>query len=104
MDLLDKKQHYIILFDFYENLLTKKQREYFMEYYFSDLSLSEIANIHNVSRNAVFDSINKVYNLLEEYENKLNLYNKFIQRNKIFDEYSLNAEMQEMIQKLKNIE
>ena len=33
MDILEKKQHYIVLFDCYENLLTDKQRQYFKDYY-----------------------------------------------------------------------
>ena len=106
MDLLDKKQHYILLFDFYENLLTEKQQIYFKDYYFEDLSLAEIANGHNVSTNAVFDSIKKVYLLLEDYENKLGLYKKFLQKNQIFEEYINfeNEDVKNLIKKLKNLE
>ena len=41
MNLLEKNQHYIILYDFYGNLLTEKQQTYFKCYYFEDLSLGQ---------------------------------------------------------------
>ena len=62
MDILEKKNKYNQLFDYYGCLLTQKQQEYFINYYFEDLSLSEIANMFNVSRNAVHDQLNKIYN------------------------------------------
>ena len=77
MDILEKKQHYIVLFDCYENLLTDKQRQYFKDYYFEDMSLSEISQEYGVSRNAVFDQLNKIYNSLEQYEEKLGLFEKY---------------------------
>ena len=46
MDLLEKKEYYINLFDFYESLFTEKQRRCFREYYFQDLSLGEIAEAY----------------------------------------------------------
>ena len=45
--------YYTMLYDIYGNLLTDKQQEYFEAYYFNNLSLSELANIYNISRNAV---------------------------------------------------
>ena len=55
MDILAKKEYYINLFDFYGDLLTEKQRQYFKDYYFDDASLAEIATVYGVSRNAIFD-------------------------------------------------
>lgn len=78
MDLI-KREEQIDLFDVYQSLLTKKQRDYFLAYYFDDLSLSEIADNFNVSRNAVFDQIKKTLAILEEYEEKLHL----VKRNKM---------------------
>lgn len=74
MDILEKKEHLSNLFDFYESLLTSKQQEYFRYYYFDDLSLSEIANIYGVSRNAIYDVLQKTFSLLESYEEKLGLF------------------------------
>lgn len=66
----------IELFDTYSLLLTEKQREYFMDYYFNDYSLSEIAANYNVSRNAVFTQLKSTKNSLIDYENKLHIINK----------------------------
>lgn len=77
MDLI-KREYHIALFDTYKELLTDKQQEYFILYYYEDLSLKEIADFKNVSRNAVFDQIKKVINILEEYEEKLKVFNKSV--------------------------
>lgn len=103
MEALEKREYYILLFDFYENILTEKQKTYFKEYYFSDLSLAEIALNYNISRSAVYDQITKVHQLLEKYEDNLKLYNKYLQRNKIYELYQ-NNETKELIEKLKGIE
>ncbi|MBZ4687136.1 MAG: uncharacterized protein PWQ96_379 [Clostridia bacterium] len=66
------------LFDFYGELLTKKQQEIFKLYYFQDLSLAEIAENYSISRQAVYDIIKRTEELLTEYEQKLNLYKKFL--------------------------
>lgn len=75
-DILEKNQHLIILYDLYSPLLTEKQRHYFELYYFDDLSLAEIAENEEVSRNAIFDTLKKVTNLLENYEKRLQLYER----------------------------
>ena len=77
MDLI-KREFHIALFDTYKELLTLKQQEYFVLYYYEDLSLKEIAEFKNVSRNAVFDQIKKVINILEDYESKLKVYEKSV--------------------------
>ena len=45
--------YYSALFDYYQNLLTDVQRKYFEDYYFNNLSLQEIADSYDVSRNAI---------------------------------------------------
>lgn len=72
------------LFDAYKNLLTKKQVEYFELYFFEDLSLREIGNEYQISRNAVFVNIKNTIKLLESYEIKLNLVSKQEQANEIY--------------------
>lgn len=104
MNILEKKNHYNNLYDQYKNLLTEKQRLYFENYYFDDLSLAEIAQLHDVSRNAIFDQLNKIYNLLEDYEIKLGLLKKSEIRNLIYEEYSNNSLYRELIEKLRNVE
>lgn len=56
------------LFDFYQALLTKKQRNYLELFYLQDYSLSEIANTFDVSRQAVYDNIRRTGDLVEDYE------------------------------------
>ena len=64
------------LYDLYSGLLTDKQREYFEEYYFNNLSFSEMAENYDVSRNAIFKQIHIVTDKLEEYESILKLHEK----------------------------
>ena len=64
------------LYDLYSGLLTNKQREYFEDYYFNNLSFSEMAENYNVSRNAIFKQIHIVTDKLKEYESILNLLHK----------------------------
>jgi len=107
VDILEKKEYYTILFDFYESLFTDKQKEYFKEYYFYDNSLSEIAKNYGVSRSAIFDILNKMHNLLEDYENRLQLYDKFKKRQKLIEEIeNINTDksVEKLINKLKEIE
>lgn len=71
-----KREELIALYDLYYNLLTDKQREYFEDYYFMDLSISEIAQNYEISRNGAYDQIKRTEKLLFDYESKLQLYNK----------------------------
>jgi hypothetical protein len=72
-DPLDEKIRYNSLFDLYGALLTEKQREYFSYSYLEDYSLSEIADLLGVSRNAVHDQIKIVLGHLDEFEEKIGL-------------------------------
>ena len=64
------------LYDLYGKLLTEKQSLYFQDYYFHNLSFSEMAENYHVSRNAIFKQLHIVVNKLREYEEKLHLYTK----------------------------
>ena len=68
--------YYNNLYDCYSSLLTDKQKIYFEEYYFNNLSLSEISQNYGVSRNAVYKQIQITIEKLKEYEEKLGLYKK----------------------------
>ena len=84
--------------DFYEVLLTDKQREV-MDYYFrEDYSLSEIAENMNISRSAVQDSVKRTSLILENYEKKLNLVNKYHRRFTYYAELEKSED-----EKIKNI-
>ena len=74
---LEKREEVIALYDIYNELLTDKQKMYFEEYYYCDMTLQEIASLHNVSRNAGFEQLNKTIRICEKYENSLhNLKNQ----------------------------
>ena len=66
--------YYVELFDYYGELFTDKQKEYFVDYCFNNLTLQEIADNNNVSRNAVHKNIIDVKEKLDYYESKLHLY------------------------------
>lgn len=64
------------LFDYYGDLLTDKQNQYFKDYYFDNLTLSEISENNNVSRNAVHKTLKEAEEKLQFYEQKLMLVKK----------------------------
>ena len=74
--------YYNELFDCYGELLTDKQREYFIDYYQNNFSLSEMASNYDVSRNAIHKQLKKIVEILENYECKLSIISK---NNKIMD-------------------
>ena len=65
--------YYVELFDYYGALFTDKQKEYFVDYYFNNLTLQEIAENNNVSRNAVHKNLKEIIKKLDYYENNLKL-------------------------------
>jgi len=60
-----------LLFDTYGGMLTQKQREYLDMRYNQDMSLSEIADIQGVSRQAVFDNLTRTEALLRRMEENI---------------------------------
>ncbi|WP_079508403.1 putative DNA-binding protein [Mesobacillus jeotgali] len=78
--MLEKTNRMNYLYDFYQALLTPKQSSYMALYYLDDYSLGEIAEEYDVSRQAVYDNIKRTEAMLEEYEEKLLLFDKFQKR------------------------
>lgn len=68
-----------MLFDFYGELLTERQREFYQLYYDEDLSLSEIAENYGISRQGVRDVIFRAESYLTEIEDKTGLVKRFMQ-------------------------
>ena len=73
------------LFDLYGELLTPKQQEYFISYYFDNLSYGEISLKYGISRNAIYHQLKLIREKLEFYEKKLKLYSKKERINDIID-------------------
>lgn len=81
------------LYDYYKELLTDKQRSYFEDYYFENLTMEEIAENNNITRNAVSKSLMEVKEKLEYYEEKLSLSrHKEILRNNLDEETFIKIE------------
>ena len=73
---LDEFLEVSTLLDYYKNLLSDKQREYLINHFEEDLSLSEIAKNNNVSRQAVYDNIKRGIKLLKDYEERLGFHER----------------------------
>ncbi|GIN57541.1 putative DNA-binding protein [Lederbergia ruris] len=86
---LEKTTRINYLFDFYQALLTPKQRNYMSLYYLDDFSLGEIAEEFQVSRQAVYDNIKRTEVMLEDYEEKLKLFHKYQKRKKVTKQMKL---------------
>ena len=81
----DKTLQMALLFDFFGDLLTEKQREYFDLYYNEDLSLSEIAGNVGITRQGVRDIIVRAEATLLDYEERTGIVARFQQRNADID-------------------
>lgn len=107
--MLEKTMRLNYLLDFYQALLTDKQQEYMKMYYLEDLSLVEISQLANVSRQAIYDNIKRTEAILESYEAKLFLYERFTKRANLVDELQKiaiqenNCELHEIIKQLQEI-
>lgn len=95
---MDNRLYYINLFDYYGDLLTEKQQHYFEDYYFNNLSLSEISENENVSRNAVNKQLHNVIEKLDYYEGVLSLYQRAQEIQKILK--SVDKKIKEQIEEL----
>jgi predicted DNA-binding protein YlxM (UPF0122 family) len=78
--MFDKIVQIALLFDFYGQLLTEKQREIVDMYYNNDLSLGEISEQQGISRQGVYDSLKRAEKTLYDYEEKLGLVDRFLKQ------------------------
>lgn len=99
---LEKNIYINELYDLYGSLLTKKQQEIIELYYCDDLSLSEISEQLDVTRNAVYDCLKKGIKQLEKYEQELKLHKKELDLDKYFVE--LKEKNKEQISLIEEIE
>ena len=71
-----------MLFDFYGDLLTERQKEFYDLYYNEDLSLAEIAENYGISRQGVRDVIVRAEAAMEDIEEKTHIIRRFNQNRK----------------------
>ena len=83
---MEKNVKVSMLCEIYGKLLTEKQLEVLTDYYNNDLSLSEIAENNNITRQAVRDIIKKGENKLFELEEKLLFMEKMMKQEKVLEE------------------
>ena len=79
----DKAFHMTMLFDFYGDLLTDRQKEFFDLYYNEDLSLAEIAENAGITRQGVRDVLVRSEAILNEMEEKTGIVARFLEMQKI---------------------
>lgn len=88
--MIEKILEVSLLYDFYGQMLTEKQRQIIELYYNEDLSLGEISKAMNISRQGVHDMLKRSEKVLHNYEEKLRLVEKFMcHKSKIKEAYML---------------
>ncbi|HIW11856.1 MAG TPA: putative DNA-binding protein [Candidatus Salinicoccus stercoripullorum] len=98
------------LYDFYNSLLTDKQRRYIELYYLEDFAFSEIAEELDVTRQAVYDNLKRSKDLLEHYEQNLGMYRNFESRNTLINQLknklgeSTDSETREILDRLEALD
>ncbi len=79
-----------MLYDFYGQLLTDKQKDVIEMYYLNDFSLSEIGEEHNITRQSVLDMLKRAESSLISYEDKLKLVERYLkQKDFIYEALSI---------------
>ena len=96
---MEKNVEISVLCQLYGKALTEKQYEVLTDYYNNDLSLSEIAENNNITRQAVRDIIKKGENKLYELEDNISLMKKMFEEEKIVS--NINKEL-DKIKRLTN--
>jgi hypothetical protein len=92
---MEEKIKISILCQIYGKLLTEKQYQILDDYYNNDLSLSEIAENNNITRQAVNDVINKGKTKLIEFEEKLLFMEKMLKQEKMVEKILKNLDENE---------
>ena len=99
-----------LLYDFYGELLTEKQKQVYELHYQDDLSLTEIGDELSISRQAVRDQLKRTEKILQDYEEKLQLVSRFQTQKKavqemkhIMEKKNPDADMVKALSKMKKI-
>ncbi len=84
------------LFDFYGELLTEHQKRIYKEIVFNDFSISEVARDEGISRQGVHDLMKRCDRILNEYEERLHLVERFLRIRKDVKKIELLAAKEEV--------
>ena len=82
---MEDRVYIISLYDYYGKLLTEKQQNYFEDYYFDNLTMEEIAENDDVSKNAISKQLINIKEKLNYYESILKLYSNKLEIEKVLD-------------------
>jgi len=82
----DTKLSMTLLFDYYGDLLTDKQKTYFDLYYNQDFSLAEIAEEEGISRQGVYDALTRAEAILLNFEEKTGFVKRAAERKRLVEE------------------
>ncbi len=94
---MEKIVEQTLLYDFYGELLTEHQRRIYEDVVLNDYSLSEVAQELGISRQGVHDNLKRCSRILEDYEEKLHLVEKFVSiREKIRRIHKLSQECESL--------
>lgn len=99
---MDERYKISVLLDIYGSLLTEKQLDLMNLYYNEDLSLSEISEVNNTSRQAIHDVIKRCQKLLNNYEEKLRVFEKITKEDKLKD--SINKQIDFILKNIDSID
>ncbi|MEE3420658.1 MAG: sigma factor-like helix-turn-helix DNA-binding protein [Lachnospiraceae bacterium] len=83
---MDNLYRETLLYDFYGDLLTHRQKQIFEEVVMNDLSLTEAAEEFGISRQGIHDMIRRCTNTMNDYESKLHLVDTFLEIRKKAEE------------------
>ena len=98
--MFDKLTKVNLLYDFYAQLLTERQREVIRLYHCENLSLSEIGNEFSISRQGVYDALKNAEKALSGYEDNLGLLERFAHTSSLIE--NINKYIDTMISENKN--
>ncbi len=83
---LEKSLEICQKYDFYKNLLTKKQQNIFESYFYQDIGLTEISENEKITKQTVLDTLKTTEKNLNEYDKKLNLTKIYSKQKNLIDQ------------------
>jgi len=89
---MDETLKNTMLFDFFGDMLTEKQQEYYDLYHNEDLSLSEIAESAGISKQGVYDIIVRAEKTLKRFEQRTGIFQRWFETRSILEQSIINGE------------